>query len=158
GHRDRGGDHVGKPHEQGPDPRLDGEQPHQGTGDDAHRPLGADDQAAQVEADRVGGGAAEHGHLATRQHDFHGEDVAGGVPLGEAVGTARVVGDVAADGARLLGRRVRGEIEAVGSGGVTQVEVDDPGADPGGAVARVDVDLLHGGGHDHDPALGGTGP
>src|SRR5690606_2815746 len=91
------------------------------------------------------------------QHDLNGEDVAGGVPLGEAVGTARVVGDVAADGARLLGRRVRCEVEAVGGGGVTQVEVDDPGADPGGAVVRVDVDLLHGGGHDHDPTLGGTG-
>ena len=33
-------------------------------------------------------------------------------PVGQAVGSARVVGDIAADGADLLTRRIRSEVKA----------------------------------------------
>jgi hypothetical protein len=55
------------------------------------------------------------------------------------VGAARVVRDVAADGADLLARRVGREVESHAGGVPGEVEVDDPGLHPGHAV--VDVDL-----------------
>ena len=61
----------------------------------------------------LGVDAAQHGHLAVGQHDLDGEDVRARDAVGQAVRPAGVGGDVAADRAALLARRVGGEVQAV---------------------------------------------
>ena len=97
---------------------------------DAEHPLAADERPAQVEAERLGVLAAEHGDRAVGQHDLEGDDVGVGDALGQAVRTARVVGDVAADRARLLAARVGREVQPVDGDGPGQVEVEHAGLDP----------------------------
>src|SRR6266478_3979292 len=55
--------------------------------------------------------ATEPVDLTVGQDHLEAEDVVGGHPVLEGVGPARVGGDVAADGAGLLARRIRGVIE-----------------------------------------------
>ena len=57
-------------------------------------------------------------------------DVGAGDAVGQAVRTAGVVGDVAADRARLLAARVGREVHAEVGDLVRQVEVEHPGLDP----------------------------
>ena len=76
---------------------------------DPERPLGADEHAEQVGARVV---SREGDELAVRENDVDREDVVHGEPVLEAVGAARVLGDVAADRADLLARRVGGVVEA----------------------------------------------
>src|SRR5690606_31772344 len=93
----------------------------------------------------------EHAHGAVGQHDLQGEHVGAGDPVGEAVGPARVVGDVAADRAGLLARRVRGEVQPVRGERPGEVEVHDAGLHPGDPLRGVDLeDAVHLGGDDHD--------
>ena len=73
--------------------------------------------------------------VAVGQHDLDGEDVGVGDALGEAVRPARVVGDVAADRARLLAARVGGEVQAVRGDGRREVEVEHARLDPRQPVA-----------------------
>ena len=76
--------------------------------------------------------------------------------VGEAVGPARVLGDVAADGAGLLARRVGDVHQAVLGDALADVQVDDAGLDDGAAVHRIDFeDTVHAGGDEEDAPLDG---
>ena len=111
---------------------------------DAQRALAADEHATQVEPERLGVEAAEHGDLAVGQHDLDRLHVGVGHAVGEAVRPAGVVGHVAADGAHLLARRIGREVETEGRKVFGEVEVDDARLDPGDAVVEVDVeDPIH---------------
>ena len=77
---------------------------------DPERALGADERAEQVGARVV---ARERHELAVRQHDVGREDVVDGEAVLQAVRAAGVLGDVAADRADLLARRVGRVEEAV---------------------------------------------
>ena len=103
---------------------------------DPERPLGADERAEQVRAlvpDR------ELDELAVRQDDLGREHVVDREAVLEAVRAARVLGDVAADRADLLRRRIRRVVEAVGRDRARDVEVRDAGLDDD--LAALDVDL-----------------
>ena len=166
---DAGGDH-------GADRRcagLDGVEVHQHRADrrrvrrqahadlrgDAEHPLAADEHATQVVARRLGVLAAEHDHLAVGQDDLEAEDVGVGDALGEAVRTARVVGHVAADRARLLAARVRGEVQPVGGHRTAEVEVEHAWLDPRPPDGGVDrQDAVHLGREMMTAPSGGTAP
>ena len=89
----------------------DAEHAHGDPDGDPERALGADEDAEQVGPVVV---ARERHELAARQHDVGGEHVVDGEAVLEAVRAARVLGDVAADRADLLARRV-GRVEEAGS-------------------------------------------
>ena len=89
------------------DRRRIGDEAHRDPGRDAHRALGSDEAAAQVVAGGIGLEAAEHGDLAVGEHDVDREHVRARDAGGEAVRTAGVGRDVAADRAGLLRRRIR---------------------------------------------------
>ena len=131
---------------EGREQRADGlgplEQPDYYPGHDRERTFGADDYAAKVVARIFSVPAPEPPDRAVGEHDLHSEHVVGRDAVGEAVGAAGVLGNVAADRAGPLTRRVRGEIEAVFGGFVSQVQVDDAGFDYRDPVDRVDLQYL----------------
>ena len=87
------------------------------------------------------------------QDELHAEDVIDGDAVLERVRPAGVGGDVAADGAGPLARRVGGEVVAVRLQVIGQPEVDDARLDDGVAIAIVDFeDALHPRQGDHDAA------
>ena len=134
--------------------RRVGRQPHADLGGDAEHALAADEDAAQVVADRLGILAAEHGDRAVGQDDLERQDVGVGDPLGQAVRSTGVVGHVAADRARLLAARIRGEVQPVLGNGPREVEVEDARLDPRPARRRVDgEDAVHLRRRDHDGPL-----
>ena len=141
-------------HQHRADRRRVGRQAHAHLGRHAEHALAADEHAPQVEPGRLGVLAAEHGDGAVGQDDLEGEDVGVGDALGEAVRAAGVVGDVAADRARLLAARVGREVQPVDRHRPRQVEVEHAGLDPRPAGHRVDrQDAGHLGRRDHDGAL-----
>ena len=75
--------------------------------------LGAGHQAEQVVGLGVEMLAAEPHHLAVRQHHLEPEHVVGGEAVFQAVHAARVLGDVAADRAGDLARRIGRVVEAL---------------------------------------------
>ena len=90
---------------------------------------------------------------AVGQDELDAEDVVDGDAVLERVRPAGVGGDVAADGAGALARRVRGEVPAVRLEVVRQPEVDDARLDDGVAVAVIDFeDALHARQRDHHAA------
>src|SRR5665213_12317 len=98
-------------------------------GGDAEGSLGADEDAGEVVAGGVGRRGAEGYEVAIGQHDVHAEDVGGGESVLEAVRSAGVFGDVAADGADGL-RGGIGRVEvAVRGDRIGDVGVDDAGFD-----------------------------
>jgi hypothetical protein len=103
---------------------------------DPERPLRADEGAEQV-----GTGVPDRqlDELSVRQDDLGGEDVIDGEAVLEAVGAARVLGDVAADRADLLRRGVGRVVEARVRDGSRHVEVRDPRLDDD--LGALDVDL-----------------
>ena len=80
---------------------------------DPERAFGADDHPEQVGAVRVESRAAELDDFAVRQHEGQPGDVVRREAVLQAVRAARVLGDVAADRAHLLARRVGRVEEAV---------------------------------------------
>ena len=82
-------------------------------GDDGEQPFAAVDQRQQVVARRVERVAAELDDLAGDEHAAHAAHVVHREPVLEAMHAAGVLGDVAADRARDLRRRVGRVVEAV---------------------------------------------
>lgn len=99
-------------------------------------PFGAGTPTGLVE---VGGRADVHPRPVGEQ-DVEGVDVVDGLAPGHRVGAAGVVADHPAEGAAVVGRRVRAEGEAVGAGGVAQVVEDRAGLDDRRARVRVEVE------------------
>ena len=107
-------------------------QPHADPRGDAEHPLAADEHPAQVVAGRLRVLAAEHGDRRRRASTTSTARMCGvRDALGEAVRAARVVGDVAADRARLLAARIGREVQAV-LGDVPRLRsrLSTPGLDP----------------------------
>ena len=131
--------------------RRIGREPHCDLRRDAERSLAADEHAAQVVAGGLGLEAAERRQRPVGQHDLDGEDVRRRDAVGEAVRPARVVGDVAADRARLLARRIGREVQPERRERAREIEVDDTGLDPRHPFVGVDRhDPVHLRRHDHD--------
>ena len=131
--------------------RRDRRQAHGDLRRDAERALAADERAAEVVARGLGLEPAEHRDPAVGQHDLDGQDVGARHAVGEAVRTARVRGDVAADRARLLARRIGREVETEVGDGAAEVEVQDTRLDPRDASVGVDrQDPVHLRRDDHD--------
>ena len=85
---------------------------HRHLGDDAQQPFGADGDAQEIVALGVEMLAAEPHHLAVDQHQLDAQHVVGGEPVFEAMHAARILGDVAADRAGDLARRIGRVVEA----------------------------------------------
>ena len=86
------------------------EQAHGDLGDDAELAFGADDQSEEIVAGRIEARAADIDDLAVHQHDAHAEHVIGGDAVFQAMRAAGIGGDIAADGAGDLARRI-GRVE-----------------------------------------------
>ncbi len=134
------------------------DDPERHLGDDAERPLGSDDDAEEVHAVGVERLAAELDDVAVRQHERRTRDVVHGEAVLEAVRAAGVLGDVAADRADLLARRV-GRVEvAVRRDRTRDVEVRDAGLDDDATALEVDLeDAVHAGERDDDAARDRSG-
>ena len=104
------------------------------------RAFAADEQPEQVGAGRVGERAADLHELAVRQHRFDREDVVHGEAVLQAVRAAGVLGDVAADRAHLLTRRVGGVVVAERRHLPRDLEVGDARFDGDAPVRDVDVE------------------
>ena len=116
---------------------LGGPQNPQGqAGGDAQRSLRADEDTEQT---RPVVPHRELDELAVGQHDVGGQHVVDGEAVLQAVRAAGVLGDVAADRADLLRRRVRRVVEAVRRDRLRHVEIGHAGLDDD--VTGVDVDL-----------------
>ena len=81
-------------------------------GDDAEQALGADHHAEQIVALGIEMLAAEAHDLAVDQHHLDAEHVVGGEAVFQAMHAAGILGDVAADGAGDLARRIGRVVEA----------------------------------------------
>ena len=115
--------------------------------------LGADDDAEEIRPVRVERLAAELDDLAVGQDEGEAGHVVRREPVLQAVRAARVLGDVAADRAHLLARRVGRVEEAFGGDGTRHVEVRDPGLDDDALAREVDLeDPVHTGQRDDDAA------
>ena len=113
--------------------QLDGD-----LGGDREQALAAVDERQQVVARAVERVAAELDDLAGDQHAAHAAHVVHGEPVLEAMHAAGVLGDVAADRAGDLRRRIRRVVEAVRRGGLRNREVAHAGLHDGRARQRVD--------------------
>ena len=98
--------------------------------------------------------AAEPDHVAVGQHHLQAEHVVGGEAVFQAVHAARVLGDVAADGAGDLRGGVGGVVEALVLDGLGDAEVGDAGLGGDGAVLEVDVEDAVELAHAQDDAVG----
>ena len=107
-------------------------------GDDREQALGAVDEREQVVAGAVERVAAELDDLAGDEHAAHAAHVVHGEAVLEAVHAARVLGDVAADRAGDLRRRIRRVVEAVRRGGLGDREVAHARLHDRGARQRID--------------------
>ncbi len=135
-------------------------QPQGDLGDDAERPLGADHEAAQVQAgDPLGGSAPEADDLARAGHHLEPEHVVTRHAVLDAAHAPGVGGDVAPDRRPRGAGRVRRVPQAVARRLGPQVVVDHAGLDDGQALALVDLtDRGHRlEGHDHRSGRG-VGP
>ena len=141
---------AGEVHQHRRDRRRILRQPHADRRRDPEHALAADEHAAEIETVGLGLLTAEHRHGAVGQHDLDSEHVARGDPVGEAVRTTRVVGNVAADRAGLLTAGIRSEVQAEVGESIRQIEVEHPRLHPGEPVDRVDRgDPVHLRGGDH---------
>ena len=129
------------------------DDPERHLGDDAERPLRSHDDAEQVHAVGVERLPAELDHLAVGQDDRRPGDVMGGEAVLQAVRAAGVLGDVAADRADLLARRIGGVEVAVRRDRARDVEVRDAGLHDHAPALDVDLeDCVHAGERDDDTA------
>ena len=108
--------------------------------DDPEQPLRAGHQPHQIVAAVVEVLAAQANHLAVDQHHLETEDVVGGEPVFQAVHPARVLGDVAADGAGDLARRIGRVVEPARRDRIGDGKVGHAGLRDDAAVGVVDVE------------------
>ncbi len=128
-------------------------------GRDAERALGADQDAHQVEPVVVEPLPAEVHDVAVGEHDLEARHVRDGETVLEAVRAARVLGDVAADRADLLARRVGRVVEAVWRHGLGHREIRDPRLDDHPPALEIDLDdPVHPGERDDDSVRVRHGP
>ena len=109
-------------------------------GHDAERPLAADHHAEQVVAPGVANRPSEPSDPAVRGDERRPEDVVRGEPVFQAVRSAGVLGDVAADGADLLRRRIGCVEVAERPHRLAHVEIGDPRLHRDLVVVEVDVE------------------
>jgi hypothetical protein len=153
-HRATRGDHVREDGQQRLDRLGQRREPHRHLGHHAERALAADHGADQVVA-RAAGRAAEPGDAAVGQHQLQAEHVVRGGAVLERVGSARVLGHVAADRAGRLARGIRRVEETEGSGHLRELRVHDPRLHHGEAVRGIEgKDAVHARALDHHAALG----
>ena len=153
-HRAARGDHVGEDREQRLDRFGNRLEAHRDRGDDAERALAADDRADPVEPGREPGGVAELEAAPVGQHELEREHVIGGGAVLQRVRAARVLGDVAAERARELARRIGRVEQAVRPRRGREVGVDHAGLDDRDAVVRIErADPVQARALDHDRAV-----
>ena len=129
------------------------QNPHGHAGDDGERAFRADDEAEQIGARRVGERAAQLDQLAVGQHRLDPEHVMNGEAVLEAMRAAGVLGDVAADRAHLLARRIRRVVVAERRDPPGDVEIGDARLHRHPLVRDVDIeDAVEAGQGDHEPA------
>ncbi len=109
-------------------------------GDDAEQAFRAGHQAEQVVAVGIQVLAAEADHVAIGQDQLQAQHVVGGEAVFQAVHAARVLGDVAADGAGDLRGGVGRVVEAPVLDRLGDAEIGDAGLGGDGAVLVVDVE------------------
>ncbi len=116
------------------------QQPHRHLGDDAEQSLRADNDAEEIIAGGVELLAAQPDDLAVHQHHLDAEHVVGGEPVFQAMHAARVLGDIAADRAGDLARRIGRVVEAGMLNRVSDAEIGDARLDDGAAIGEIDVE------------------
>ena len=153
-----GGEGVEEP-DDGARPRgTGGAQPDGHLGDHPERALRADHQPDQVVARHpLGRAPAQPQDLAGGGHDFEREHVVARDPVLDAAQTARIRGDVPADGRPRGARGIRRVPQAVLRGGGPQHVVHDTRLHDREPLLRIDLDdPAHPLGREHDPALDGV--
>ncbi len=119
---------------------------------DPQRPLGSDEHPEQVGAVLIEALPAELDELPVGKHDLRARDVVDREAVLEAVRPAGVLGDVPADRADLLARRVGCVEEAVRRDRAGDVEVRDARLDDDAPALDVDLDdPVHPRERDHHP-------
>ena len=132
--------------------RLD--EAHRDLGDDAELALRADDQRQEIVTGRIEARSADIDDLAVHQHHADAEHIIGGDAVFQAMGAAGIGGDIAADGAGDLARRVRRVEEAVSGDRLGNGGIGDAGLDPSHAVHQVErQNFAHAGQAQHDGVL-----
>ena len=127
------------------------QQPHRRLRDDRQRAFRADEDAEQIEARRIEHGAAEVHDLAVRQHGLDAQHVVDREAVLQAVRAAGVLGDVAADRADDLARRVGRVVAAERRDVLRDRQIRDARLDHGPQVGDVDLeDPVHPRQPDHD--------
>ena len=116
------------------------QDPHRDLGDDPEQPFGADDETEQIVAAAVEVLAAEPNDVAVGRDELDAEHVVRREAVLQAMHAARILGDVAADRARDLARRIGRVVEALGRDCVADREVGDAGLRDDAAVRVVDVE------------------
>ena len=129
-------------------------KPNQRLGDDAEHALGADHGPGEVVAGVPGRAAAGPDDAPVGQDDLETENVIRRHAVLEAMRSAGVLGDIAADGAGFLAGWIGREEEAVAERLFGELEIDHARLDQRGAVFAIDLeDAVHPGQADDDPAL-----
>ena len=122
-------------------------------------PLASHEDSGQIEAERIDILATQPDDLAAGEHYLEPEHVIGGDAVLEAVGAAGVLGDVAAQGARLLAGRIGGVVVAEGGEDRGDVQIEDAHLDGHPLVRQIDLQhLAHPAHLDDHGAVEGEGP
>ena len=126
---------------------------------DAERPFAADEEPGQIVAGRVVGRSAEFDDRTVGQHDLDAQHVVDRHAVFERVRPAGVRGDVAADRAGPLARRIGSVVIAGPLELLREVHVDQARLDDGVAIAEIDLENpLHPRERDHHAAADGQAP
>ena len=137
--------------------RRQGQQLERGLGDDAEHPLGADEQAVQIEAGLVlVRASAEADERAVSQRDFEAEHVVAGDAIFEAARATGVGGDVAAEAAIRATRGIRRIEQSLLLHGILQRLGVNARLDDGDEIRPGDfLDAIHPLDREHDAAAVG---
>lgn len=119
-------------------------EPYRDFRDEAERSFRADEKARQIVAGSIHSRAAQADDLAGGEHNFHRKDVVGGDAVGKRVRASRVFGNVAADRASFLARRIGREMKTCVRDGEAYIGIDDTWLDRSALVFDIDCkDAIH---------------